>query len=395
MSEQSPQGIPQISSKKLGVVGAGAGIVLALVVAIGLVSRASSSTQLKDWTEAQTIPTVSITVPADSQSKATLDLPGQLSAYSQAQIYARASGYLKSWKVDIGDHVKAGQVIAEIETPDLDQQLAQAKADMANTQAALTLAKATASRWKALPADATSPQEVDEKNSALAAQLAQLKSAQANVDRLQTLQKFKYITAPFDGIVTARNTDIGALINANGSSSNGLPLFEISDTRKLRVSVNVPQSDVAGIKVGTEATLTTPTHQGQTFTAKVSAFSQSVNANAGTTLVQFEVNNTDGLLLPGGFVNASIDQHSTPAAARLQVPSSALLFDKNGLRVATVDQNNHVVFKTITIARDAGKFIVVGSGLAATDRVISNPPDGLAAGDSVKIATAPKPDTKA
>ncbi|WP_410209372.1 efflux RND transporter periplasmic adaptor subunit [Aquirhabdus sp.] len=395
MSEQSPQDIPQISSKKLGVVGAGAGIVLALVVAIGLVSRASSSTQLKDWTEAQTIPTVSITAPTDSHSKATLDLPGQLSAYSQAQIYARASGYLKSWKVDIGDHVKAGQVIAEIETPDLDQQLAQAKADMANTQAALTLAKATASRWKALPAEATSPQEVDEKNSALAAQLAQLKSAQANVDRLQTLQKFKYITAPFDGIVTARNTDIGALINANGSSNNGLPLFEVSDTRKLRVSVNIPQSDVAGIKVGTEATLTTPTHQGQTFTAKVSAFSQSVNANAGTTLVQFEVNNADGLLLPGGFVNASIDQHSTPGAARLQVPSSALLFDKNGLRVATVDQNNHVVFKTITIARDAGKFIEVGSGLATTDRVISNPPDGLSAGDTVKIAATPKPETKA
>jgi RND family efflux transporter MFP subunit len=391
----SEHAIPKISTRKLGIVGVVIAIILLIVVALGLISRAHSNTQLKNWTEQQTIATVTVETPLGTQGKATLDLPGQFDAYSQAQIFARASGYLKSWKVDIGDKVKSGQVIAEIETPDLDQQLLQAKADLANNQAGLTLASATAKRWKMLPADATSQQEVDEKNSAAAAQLAQLKSAQANVDRLQTLQKFKYITAPFDGVVTARNTDIGALINASGASSNGLPLYVISDVRRLRVSVNVPQSNATGIRVGTGATLTTPAQLGQSFHAKVSALSQSVNASAGTTLVQFEVDNADGKLLPGGFVTASIDQAaSSSSSSALQIPASALLFDKNGLRVAVVDGQNHAVFKTITIARDAGKVIEVGSGLSPTDRVITNPPDGLAAGATVQITAAPKTASK-
>lgn len=383
----------KISIQKLSWAGVVIAVALLIIVATGLITRANSNTKLKDWTEQQTIATVTVETPHATSGKATLDLPGQLDAYSQAQIFARASGYLKSWKVDIGDQVKAGQVIAEIETPDLDQQLLQAKADMANSQAALTLANATAKRWKMLPADATSQQEVDEKNSAASAQAAQLKSAQANVDRLQTLQKFKYITAPFDGVVTARNTDIGALINSSGASSNGLPLFVISDVRRLRVSVNVPQSNATGIRVGTGATLTTPAQQGQSFHAKVSALSQAVNASAGTTLVQFEVDNVDGKLMPGGFVTASIDQ-AAASSTTLQIPSSALLFDKNGLRVATVDQQNHVVFKTITIARDGGKVIEVGSGLSASDRIITNPPDGLAAGSTVQISAAPKTASK-
>jgi len=383
----------KISIQKLSWAGVVIAVALLIIVATGLITRANSNTKLKDWTEQQTIATVTVETPHATSGKATLDLPGQLDAQAQAQIFARASGYLKSWKVDIGDQVKAGQVIAEIETPDLDQQLLQAKADMANSQAALTLANATAKRWKMLPADATSQQEVDEKNSAASAQAAQLKSAQANVDRLQTLQKFKYITAPFDGVVTARNTDIGALINSSGASSNGLPLFVISDVRRLRVSVNVPQSNATGIRVGTGATLTTPAQQGQSFHAKVSALSQAVNASAGTTLVQFEVDNVDGKLMPGGFVTASIDQ-AAASSTTLQIPSSALLFDKNGLRVATVDQQNHVVFKTITIARDGGKVIEVGSGLSASDRVITNPPDGLAAGSTVQISTAPKTASK-
>ncbi len=390
MSNTTEHATPPISIQKLSWAGVVIAIALLIIVAMGLISRANSNTKLIEWTEQQTIATVTVETPHSTAGKATLDLPGQLDAYSQAQIFARASGYLKSWKVDIGDHVKAGQVIAEIETPDLDQQLLQAKADMANSQAALTLANATAKRWKMLPADATSAQEVDEKNSAAAAQAAQLKSAQANVQRLQTLQTFKYITAPFDGVVTARNTDIGALINSSGASSNGLPLFVISDVRRLRVSVNVPQSDATGISVGTGATLTTPAQQGQSFHAKVSALSQAVNASAGTTLVQFAVDNADGKLLPGGFVTASIDRPAASGSTGLQIPSSALLFDKNGLRVATVDGQNHVVFKTITIARDGGKVIEVGSGLAATDRVITNPPDGLGAGSTVQISAAPK-----
>ncbi len=384
-----------INTRKLGLAGIGTGTVLVALVAIGLVSRASSSTNLKEWTEKQAIPSVSVAPPKVADGQATLDLPGQLLAYTHAQIYARASGYLKSWKVDIGTRVKAGQVIAEIETPDLDQQLAQAKADLATAQATLVLDRSTAARWKSLPPGAVSPQDVDEKVSALAAQEAVVKSGQANVDRLVTLQKFKFITAPFDGIITARNTDIGALINTSGASGSGLPLFEISDVKKLRVSVNVPQTDAAGIQVGTAALLTSPTRPGETFHARVTASSQAVDASAGTTLIQFEVDNSDGRLLPGGFVNASIDQSGKKAAASLEIPSSALLFDKQGLRVATVDANNHVVFKSITIAHDEGKVIVVGSGLASTDRVITNPPDGLNSGDAVQIAAPTKDKTKA
>lgn len=394
---QSEQPIQKISSRKLSLVGIIIVIIFLLIVAFGLISRASSNTALKDWTEKQTVPSVNVALPVNANGKETIDLPGQLLPYNQAQIYARASGYLKNWKADIGDHVKAGQVIAEIDTPDLDAQLAQGKADMANAQAAYILAKNTAARWKMLPADATSAQDVEAKNSAVVADLALLNSAQANVDHLQALQQFKNITAPFDGVVTARNTDIGAFINASGASgansATGLPLFVVSSINKLRVSVNVPQNEVSAIKLGTQATLTTPSLAGQSFVAKVSALSHAIDANTGTTLIQFIVENPDGLLLPGGFVNASIAQQGATSTL-LQIPSSALLFDKDGLRVATVDHNNHVVFKTVTIARDEGKVININSGLANTDRVITNPPDGLVNGDAVSIVDTPKLDKK-
>ncbi len=394
MSEHaSQQTIKTISPRKLSLVGIIIAIILVLIIAFGLISRASSNTALKDWTEKQTIPSVNVALPINSHGKATLDLPGQLLPYNQAQIYARASGYLKIWKADIGDHVKAGQVLAEIDTPDLDAQLAQAKADVANAQAAYVLAKNTATRWKLLPPDATSAQDIDAKNSAVVADLALLKSAEANVDHLQALQQFKNITAPFDGVITARNTDIGSFINASGASgansATGLPLFVVSSINKLRISVNVPQTESAAIKLGTEATLTTPSLANQSFVAKVSALSHAIDASTGTTLIQFIVDNPDGLLLPGGFVNASIAQQGAMSTV-LQIPASALLFDKNGLRVATVDSNNHVIFKTVTIARDEGKVINIGAGLTNTDRVITNPPDGLVAGDLVNIVATPK-----
>jgi RND family efflux transporter MFP subunit len=392
MSEQtSEQPIRTISPRKLGLVGIIIAIIFVLIVAFGLISRASSNTALKDWTEKQTIPSVNASLPVNAQGKSTLDLPGQLLPFNQAQIYARASGYLKNWKVDIGDHVTAGEVIAQIETPDLDAQLAQSKADVSNAQAAYSLAKNTATRLKLLPPDATSAQDLDAKSSAVISNLALLKSAQANVDRLQALQQFKNITAPFDGVVTARNTDIGAFINASGASgantATGLPLFVISSINKLRVSVNVPQTEVSTVKLGTMATLTTPSLAGQSFVAKVSALSHAIDASTGTTLIQFIVDNPNGLLLPGGFVNASIAQQGS---ALLQIPSSALLFDKDGLRVATVGPHNRVLFKTVTIARDEGKIINIGSGLKNTDLVITNPPDGLVNGDTVSIEETPK-----
>ena len=319
----------------------------------------------------------------------TLDLPGRLEAYSRAPIYARVSGYLKSWNVDIGAPVKAGQLLAEIETPDLDQQLLQAKADLATAQANAALAATTAKRWQSLlTTGAVSKQDVDEKVGDLKAKQAIVKAAQADVDREQTLKGFARIVAPFDGIVTARNTDVGALINVGGTA--GQELFVVSDTQKLRVYVSVPQNYVPSIPAGTKATITVPEHPGKTYAATVESSSQAVNVASGSTLMQLGVDNANGELLPGGFANVSL---ALPRDANaLLIPASALFFDKNGLRVATLGKDNKVVLKKVTIARDLGSTIEIGSGLAADDRVIQSPPDGIADGDVARVSEPPKKD---
>ncbi|HJT99309.1 MAG TPA: efflux RND transporter periplasmic adaptor subunit, partial [Rhodanobacteraceae bacterium] len=292
----------------------------------------------------------------------------------------------KSWKVDIGAPVKGGQLMAEIETPDLDQQLLQAKADLATAQANAALAETTAKRWKSmLGSDSVSKQEVDEKEGDFNAKQAMVKAAQANVDRIQALKGFTRIVAPFDGVVTARNTDVGALINVGGAA--GQELFVVSDTKKLRVYVSVPQNYVPSIPPGTKATITVPEHPGRKYEATVESSSQSVNVASGSTLMQLGVDNASGELLPGGFANVSLELPRNVAA--LRVPSSALLFDKNGLRVATVGADNKVQLKKVTIARDLGQFIEIGSGLTPEDRVIQSPPDGLADGDLTHVAGPP------
>jgi RND family efflux transporter MFP subunit len=358
-------------------------IVAILVVAEGFWSRASGDTRLRNWTEAQAIPTVAVAVPSGNAQGEALKLPGRLEAYSRASIYARTSGYLKSWNVDIGAPVKAGQLLAELETPDLDQQLQQARADLATAQANEKLAAITAERWqKILLSNAVSKQDVDEKTGDLAAKRALVASAKANVDRFVATKGFTRILSPFDGIVTARNTDLGALINAGGAA--GQELFVISDTRKLRVYVNVPQNSVPDVPPGTKATLSVPEHPDKTYTATVESSSQSVNAQSGTTLMQLAVDNAAGELLPGSYANVSL---ALPHDAKaLNIPASALIFDARGLRVATVGADNHVVLKPVTIARDSGSTIQIGSGLAADDRVIQNPPDGVADGTEVRIA---------
>jgi RND family efflux transporter MFP subunit len=225
-------------------------------------------------------------------------------------------------------------------------------------------------------------QEVDEKVGDYISKQAIVKAAEANVNRLVALKGFARIVAPFDGSVTARNTDTGALINAG--SSTALPLFEISDTRKLRLYVNIPQNYVASIKVGTQAKITVPEHQGKTYTAIINSTSGSIDAASGTTLVQLSVNNAAGELLPGGFANVNLDLPSNTSL--LSVSASALIFDQAGLRVATVGPDNKVILKAITISRDFGKTIELYSGVAANDRVIENPPDGISNGDLVNVA---------
>src|SRR5215468_8555393 len=244
-TEQSPP----VSRRKLGIVGLLAGIVLVVVVITGIRAREQSGEKLREWTDEQAVPTVAVTLPDTKITNPTLDLPGRLEAYQRAPIFARVQGYLKSWSADIGARVKTGQVIAEIEAPDLDQQLLQARADLASQQASAKLSEATLNRRKTLIAsNFVSMQEIDERTADLSNKKAAVKAGQANVERLEALAGYKKITVPFDGIVTARDTDVGALINAGGGS--GPAMFTISDIKKLRVYVNVPQNYVPAIKKG-------------------------------------------------------------------------------------------------------------------------------------------------
>jgi RND family efflux transporter MFP subunit len=356
--------------------------VAVIVVGTGIATRASNSKRVRQETDAQAQPVVTVSLPVHGGSSYAIDLPGRLEAYSRAPIYARVSGYLKDWHVDIGSPVRAGQLLAEIEAPDLDQQLAQGQADLLTAQANAALARTTAVRWKVLfKTNSVSQQDVDARNGDLAAKQAIAKATAANVDRLKVMEGFKRIVAPFSGTVTARLTDIGALINAGGGT--GLELFVVSDTHKLRLYVNVPQNYATRVVPGTQAQLTVPERPGRTFTATVEASARSVDAASGSTLVQLAVDNEAGELVPGAYSNVRFNLPL--ASANLSVPASALIFDHGGLHVATLGPNNRVVFKPVQVARDLGDSVEISSGLTAIDRIIDSPPDGVGNGDEVRI----------
>src|SRR3954467_4818363 len=372
-----------VSRRKLGIFAVVAGIAAVLVVITGIRAREDSSAKLREWTDTQAVPTVAVTLPDSKLTNPTIDLPGRLEAYYRAPIFARASGYLKSWTADIGARVKAGQVIAEIEAPDLDQQLLQARADLASQQASAKLSEATLTRRRSLIAsNFVSMQEIDERTADLSNKKAAVNSGQANVERLEALAGYKKITAPFDGVVTARDTDVGALINAGGGT--GPAMFVVSDISKLRVYVNGPQSYVPAIRIGAKAIISMPEYPTRTFAATVEASSQSVDVASGTTRMQLGLDNAQGELMPGGYANVklSLQRDQVP----LHIPASALIFNQSGLRVATVGPDDKVKFKVVTIARDLGRDIELASGIAPDDRVIVAPPDGLADGDQVRVA---------
>ena len=373
--------------RKFVLVGGGFALLAVAVVAYGLGTRQAQNARLRDATEAQAAPVVALVTPTSVSNDAALDLPGRLEAYIQAPIYARVPGYLKRWKHDIGAKVKAGEVLAEIDTPDLDQQLAQARADLGVAQANAKLAQIGAERWQSLAStDAVAKQDVDQRTFTWNANIAQVKAAQANVDRLVAMEGFKRLSAPFDGIVTARATDIGALINVG--AAGGAQLFVVSETGKLRVYVNVPQNYVPSVPPGTKATISVPEHPGKTYTGMVEASAQAVNASTGTTLMQLIVDNAAGEMMPGDY--ASIHLQMAAAGHVLSVPSSALIFDAKGLSVATVEAGNHVLMKPVSIARDLGSVVELASGVSASDRVVENPPDGITNGVLVRLAgTAP------
>jgi RND family efflux transporter MFP subunit len=384
---QPNQNPSRTDRRKLILAGGGFALLAVAVVAYGLGTRQAQNARLQDVTEAQAAPVVALVTPASVSNNAALDLPGRLEAYIQAPIYARVPGYLKSWKHDIGAKVKAGEVLAEIDTPDLDQQLMQARADLGVAQANSKLAQIGAERWQSLAnTDAVAKQDVDQRTFTWNANMAQVRAAQANVDRLVAMEGFKRLSAPFDGIVTARATDIGALINVG--AAGGAQLFVVSETGKLRVYVNVPQNYVPSVPPGTKATISVPEHPGKTYTGTVESSAQAVNASTGTTLMQIIVDNAAGEMMPGDY--GSIHLQLAAPAHVLSVPSSALIFDAKGLSVATVEAGNRVLMKPVSIARDLGSVVELASGVSASDRVIENPPDGIGNGVLVRLAgTAP------
>ncbi len=380
MSIEARQGV--VSGRKLGVFGALMLCVAVVVVVTGIASREKGNADLQAATEVMAIPTVAVTQPSTRALKSALEIPGRLEAYSRAPIYARVSGYVKTWSADIGAQVKAGQLLAEIEAPDLDQQLLQARADLASAESAATLSEATLTRRKSLVAsNFVSAQEIDERTADLRNRKAAVKAQSANVERLEALAGYKKIVAPFDGVVTARDTDLGALIT--GGAGSGPPMFVVSDITRLRVYVNVPQSYVPMVKIGAKATLTTPEYPTRPFTATVEASSQVVDVATGTTRMQLALDNKNRELMPGSYASVRIDLERETQP--LHIPASALIFDAKGLRVATVDLQDRIAFRQVTIARDLGRDIEIASGLSADDRVIVTPPDGVAEGDQVRV----------
>jgi len=379
-----PESRLPVSRRKLGIFGLAAVIAALMLVVSGIRAREDSNVKLREWTDDQAIPSVAVIYADPGVLTATIELPGRLEAYNRAPIFARVNGYLKGWSVDIGARVKAGEVIAEIDAPDLDQQLLQARADLANQQASAKLSEVTLARRRTLIAsNFVSMQEIDERTADLSNKNAAVNSSQANVERLEALSGYKKITVPFDGIVTARTTDVGALINAGGGS--GPPMFVISDVRKLRVYVNVPQSYVPAVKVGAKAVISVPEYPTRTFDATVEASSQAVDVNSGTTQMQLGLDNRARELMPGGFANVRLNLQRD--GVPLHIPASALVFDQKGLRVATVTADDRILFKPVTIARDLGRDIELSGGISLEDRIINSPPDGIVDGDRVRVVS--------
>jgi RND family efflux transporter MFP subunit len=376
--------------RKLARASLGLLVVAVVALAWNLFSAHRAAARLKEDTEAQAVVAVATTRPRPLSDASDLVLPGTVQANYDAPIYARTNGYLKRWLVDIGTQVKAGQVLGEIESPEVDQQLRQAEADVATAEANQRIAGVTAERWRNLRAtDSVSKQEADEKISMAASTDAQVQAAKANVQRLRELSGFEKIVAPFDGVVTARNTDVGQLINAG--SGSGPELFRIADTKRLRLYVRVPQTYAAGMQPGVMATLAFPDRPGKQYVAKLESTSSALDAASRTLLAQLIVDNKNNELLPGAYVEVHFSLPAEAGAKTFKLPANVLLFRGDGMHVATVDARAHVVMKAVTIGRDYGSDIEVVQGLEPDDNVVLSPPDSLTEGAIVRVV---KPKTE-
>jgi len=356
----------------------------ALAIVSGLHSRVKAQTRLRETAQASAIPYVDVVSPKASADADEIALPGSTSAFNDTPIYARTSGYVKRWYVDIGARVKKGQLLATIETPELDQQLRQARADLENAEANLQLATTTAARWQhLLETDSVSHQETDQAVSDLHSKRALVNSSRANVERLEQLQAFERVTAPFDGVVTARNTDIGALVQA-GDNSGPKELFHMAAIQRLRVYVAVPEIYAALVKNGEQAKLTLDALPSETLTGTIVRNADAIDATSRTLNVEVDVDNPTGRLLPGAY--AFVHLRVPPHPGSVTIPSNALLFRAEGLRAGVI-RNGHVELTPISIGQDYGSTVEVISGLSARDTVIVNPSDSLANGAAVQLVT--------
>jgi RND family efflux transporter MFP subunit len=365
-------------------------LVVAIIVAIvGVTYRLVSRSHLNQRTVADAEVTVTTAKPTASQADNELVLPGNVVAYMEAPIYARTSGYLHSWYTDIGARVHKGDLLAEIDTPEVDQQLGQARADLDTAAANSQLAQTTNVRWQALlTKQAVSKQDADEKAGDAAAKLASEASARQNVQRLQELEGFRRVLAPFDGIVTARNTDVGALINAGQSS--GASLVTLADTHILRIYAQVPEPYAAATGAGLHAELHFAERPGETFAAQTVRTANALDPASRTLQVELQLNNSSGELFPGAYAEIHFKLPSNRKT--LRVPSNTILFRDTGVQVATVDASNTIKLKTVTQGRDFGQSIEILEGLGAGDRVVVNPPDSIE--DGLKVRIAPPPSQK-
>ena len=385
---------PQVSRGSLLTIVVFLAIATVAVAIFGIVKRKHAGAQLTHYTDATAAPPVSLSQPVFERNATEIVLPGNIQAYALAPIYARTTGYVKAWYHDIGSRVRKGELLAVIETPELDQQLAQARADLATAQSNAGLAKVTADRYQGLIGqNAVSQQDTDNAVQALEARNTEVTSAQANMRRLEQLQSFERIEAPFDGIVTARNLDIGQLVSAAGSTntpgagtvSGSKEVFDISAIQTLRVFVNVPQVYAPDAKTGVMATLVLPQFPGRTFRGKLVRTSDAVDPATRTLLAEVDVDNRSGDLLPGSYTEVHL-KVANPAPA-LIVPVSALILEPDGLHVGIVDATQHAHIVRVTPGRDSGSSMEILGGLQPGQQVIANPPDSLTDGEQVRVVT--------
>ena len=381
---------PKLDTKDRAPVKAGRAILFLVIAAIavaasGISGRRHDDEQLNQWTQEQAIPPVAVVTPKPGGLTRELVLPGNVDAFYSASIHGQVSGYVQEWRKDIGAKVHQGDMLAVVDTPELDQSIAVAQSELAKAKANLALAKVTATRWNSLRASAAvSQQAADEKDSDAHAKVAEVDAAQSNIDRLKAQKAFANIVAPFDGVVTARNVDVGSLVRAD--SNNSQALFTVADIHQMRIYVPVPESYAADLKDGMKATLELPEYPDRKFDATIATTAHAIDPKSRTLLVELLADNKDGLLAPGAFTRVHFEIPSDPNI--LTIPASALVYRDNDMQVAVVGLDNRIALKKVRIARDLGTEVEITGGLSQGERIVANPPNSIGDGEEVRVMEA-------